>query len=86
MHAIRVQCSYKMEAMRGLGVDRHLFGLYIVAKGMKLDPMPKLFTDKVIFNLVLSLSQVAMDLLPLIHIYACRPSICPSRSLLLKHL
>ena len=36
-----------MEAMRGLGVDRHLFGLYVVAKGLKLDPMPKLFTDKV---------------------------------------
>ena len=41
------QCNYKMEAMRGLGVDRHLFGLYIVAKGMNLDPMPKMFSDKV---------------------------------------
>ena len=41
------QYKYKLEAMRGLGVDRHLFGLYIVAKGLKLDPMPKLFTDKV---------------------------------------
>ena len=36
-----------MEAMRGMGVDRHLFGLYIVAKGMNLDPMPKMFSDKV---------------------------------------
>ena len=36
-----------MEAMRGLGVDRHLFGLYIMAKGLKMDPMPKMFTDKV---------------------------------------
>ena len=44
-----------MEAMRGLGVDRHLFGLYIVAKGMNLDPMPKLFTDKA-FNLSFTLS------------------------------
>ena len=44
---IRYQCNYKMEAMRGLGVDRHLFGLYIVAKGMNLDPMPKMFSDKV---------------------------------------
>ena len=43
----RYQYKYKMEAMRGLGVDRHLFGLYIVAKGMNLDPMPKMFTDKV---------------------------------------
>ena len=43
----RYQCDYKMEAMRGMGVDRHLFGLYIVAKGLKMDPMPKMFTDKV---------------------------------------
>ena len=28
-------------------MDRHLFGLYIVAKGLKLDPMPKMFQDKV---------------------------------------
>ncbi len=33
--------------MRGLGVDRHLFGLYVVAKGMKMDPLPKIFQDKV---------------------------------------
>ena len=46
---LRYQQKYKMEAMRGLGVDRHLFGLYVVARGMKLDPMPKMFTDKVIF-------------------------------------
>ena len=43
----RYQCDYKMEAMRGMGVDRHLFGLYIMAKGLKMDPMPKMFTDKV---------------------------------------
>ena len=36
-----------MEAMRGMGVDRHLFGLYVVAKGMNMDPMPKMFEDKV---------------------------------------
>ena len=30
-----------------MGVDRHLFGLYIVAKGMNFDPMPKMFADKV---------------------------------------
>ncbi len=45
--APRYQQRYKMEAMRGMGVDRHLFGLYVVAKGMKMDPMPKMFTDKV---------------------------------------
>ncbi len=39
--------------MRGLGIDRHLFGLYIVAKGMKMDPLPKIFQDKV--DLVLQL-------------------------------
>ena len=38
-----VQSKYKLEAMRGMGVDRHLFGLYVVAKGLKLDPMPSLF-------------------------------------------
>jgi len=43
----RYQQQYKMEAMRGMGVDRHLFGLYVVAKGMNLDPMPKMFEDKV---------------------------------------
>ncbi len=49
-----------MEAMRGLGVDRHLFGLYVVAKGLKLDPMPKLFTDKVrlSFNCVTTHKQL----------------------------
>lgn len=30
-----------------MGVDRHLFGLYLVAKGLKLDPLPKMFTDNV---------------------------------------
>ena len=36
-----------MKAMRGLGVDRHLLGLYILAKGLDMKPMPKLFEDKV---------------------------------------
>jgi hypothetical protein len=36
-----------MEAMRGMGVDRHLFGLYVIAKGLKMDPMPRMFRDKV---------------------------------------
>ena len=43
----RYQCKYKFEAMRGLGVDRHMFGLYVVAKGMNMDPLPKMFQDKV---------------------------------------
>ena len=43
----RYQEQYKFEAMRGMGVDRHLFGLYIVAKWLKMDPMPEIFTDKV---------------------------------------
>lgn len=46
----RYQYDYKMKAMRGMGVDRHLFGLYIIAKGLKMDPMPKMFTDKVSFR------------------------------------
>ena len=46
-HIFRYQCKYKFEAMRGLGVDRHLFGLYIVAKGMNMDPLPRMFQDKV---------------------------------------
>ena len=33
--------------MRGMGVDRHLFGLYIVAKWLKMDPMPEIFEDEV---------------------------------------
>ena len=41
-----------MEAMRGMGVDRHLFGLYVVAKGMKMDPMPKMFDNKVSYHTV----------------------------------
>ena len=45
--SLSLQCRYKMEAMRGLGVDRHLFGLYCVAKGTNTDPLPDLFTDKV---------------------------------------
>lgn len=36
-----------MEAMRGLGVDRHLFGLYCVARGTNMDPLPDIFNDKV---------------------------------------
>ena len=33
--------------MRGLGIDRHLFGLFIIAKWLKMDPMPQMFQDKV---------------------------------------
>lgn len=56
--AIEMQCRYKMEAMRGLGVDRHMFGLYCAAKGTNTDPLPDIFTDKA-FNLqfLLSTSQ-----------------------------
>ena len=43
----RLQHQYKMEVMHGLGVDRHLFGLYCVAKGTNMDPLPDIFTDKV---------------------------------------
>ena len=46
-YLFRYQCKYKFEAMRGLGVDRHMFGLYIVAKGMNMDPLPRMFQDKV---------------------------------------
>jgi len=46
-HDLSLQNKYKMEAMRGQGVDRHLFGLYCVAKGTNMDPLPDLFTDKV---------------------------------------
>ena len=28
-------------------MDRHLFGLYCVARGTNMDPLPDLFTDKV---------------------------------------
>ena len=45
--SLSYQFDYKMEAMRGMGVDRHLFGLYVIAKGLKMDPLPKMFTDKV---------------------------------------
>ena len=40
--------------MRGLGIDRHLFGLFIVAKWLKMDPMPQMFQDKVVLQLFLS--------------------------------
>ena len=40
--------------MRGLGIDRHLFGLFIVAKWLKMDPMPQMFQDKVVLLLFLS--------------------------------
>ena len=46
----RYQERYKREAMRGMGVDRHLFGLYVVAKGMKMDPLPRIFRDKVLLS------------------------------------
>lgn len=46
-HVYRYQEKYKFEAMRGMGIDRHLFGLYIIAKWLKLDPLPKLFLDEV---------------------------------------
>ena len=29
-------------------MDRHFFGLYIVAKWLKMDPMPEIFSDEVI--------------------------------------
>ena len=46
----RYQEQYKLEAMRGMGIDRHLFGLYVIAKGMKMDPLPRLFRDKVLLS------------------------------------
>ena len=45
--AIGHQEWYKFQAMRGMGIDRHLFGLYVIAKWLKLDPMPRIFEDKV---------------------------------------
>ena len=45
--------------MRGLGVDRHMFGLYVVAKGMNMDPLPKMFQDKVCKTLKVLLINVA---------------------------
>ncbi len=30
-----------------MGTDRHLFGLYIMAQWLKMDPIPDLFNDKV---------------------------------------
>ena len=42
--------------MRGMGVDRHLFGLYVVAKWLKMDPMPEIFNDAVMIILSLSLT------------------------------
>ncbi|XP_065912520.1 carnitine O-palmitoyltransferase 1, muscle isoform-like [Dysidea avara] len=44
--AIGYQEQYKFEAMRGLGIDRHLFGLYLIAKGLNIKPFPKLFEHK----------------------------------------
>ena len=43
----RYQERYKFEAMRGMGIDRHLFGLYVIAKWLNVDPLPRLFQDKV---------------------------------------
>lgn len=55
----RYQERYKLEAMRGMGVDRHLFGLYVVAKGMKMDPLPRIFRDKVPLSTNVAASNVA---------------------------
>ncbi|XP_065912529.1 carnitine O-palmitoyltransferase 1, liver isoform-like [Dysidea avara] len=44
--AIGYQEQFKVEAMRGLGIDRHLFGLYLIAKGLNVKPFPKLFEHK----------------------------------------
>lgn len=61
--AVDYQCKYKFESMRGMGVDRHLFGLYVVAKGLKIDPLPKIFTDKAFnFSFKLSTSQSPVKL------------------------
>jgi len=49
------QRQYKVEAMRGLGIDRHLFGLYLIANGLNIKPFPKLFKHKVYLYTVPSL-------------------------------
>ena len=46
---ISQQEKRKFEAMRCMGIDRHVFGLYIISQWLKMDPLPDLFTDKV-FN------------------------------------
>ena len=63
-----------MEAMRGMGVDRHLFGLYVMAKGLKMDPMPKMFTDKVQRNLSM-MDTVGPHKMPLEVFLYCRGEI-----------
>ena len=46
------QEQYKLEAMRGLGIDRHFFGLYLIAKELDIKPFPKLFEHMVKFLLL----------------------------------
>ena len=43
--AIKYQSKYKLDAMCGKAVDRHLFGLYVAGK--LLNKVPELFTLKV---------------------------------------
>ena len=45
-----VQERNKFLAMRGQGFDRHLFGLYLMAKYLKLDPFPAFLNGNVSGN------------------------------------
>lgn len=56
--------------MRGLGIDRHFFGLYLIAKGLNIKPFPKLFEHMVtlIINVVTFITEyLTLVMVPSIH-------------------
>lgn len=70
--AIKYQERYKFEAMRGMGIDRHLFGLYVIAKWLNVDPLPRLFQDKAFqMQFQLSTSQT-----PVQFVFPCNVEKC----------
>jgi carnitine O-palmitoyltransferase 1 len=56
LKAIDYQETYKFKAMRGFACDRHLFGLYLMAKYTKMNPLPT-FLQGNAFAFRLSTSQ-----------------------------
>ena len=72
------QEQYKLEAMRGLGIDRHFFGLYLIARGLNVKPFPKLFEHMVMFCLTVRYVTTCRCSRGVFHLHSPHPKHQPS--------
>ena len=59
------QETYKFKAMRGFACDRHLFGLYLMAKYTKMNPLPTFLQG-----------NVRLECVCVVCVYVCVECVC----------